>query len=260
MFAAGGREAFVQCPCGHEWTDPEVTAAAVRQMKHLVDTGQPLFLPALRDAVLLLPALVEDQELAPLPDDAPAGQPDSEWARWEMGLWVADSAAPFFGYCLRAARTLTIQALPADGSIYARLYPRAGGSALDAHMAVVLLALALYETARREGASLSQTRLCDARSLLEPEHADRLRNIYPGVALQPGVSHLRVTDARRIQSASPEDWSRWRHAASDVLAYNIDDVAADRVRHWISAEDITFTDIFTEWLNDDLTWYTGRRL
>ncbi|MEV4741557.1 hypothetical protein [Streptomyces sp. NPDC049555] len=230
-------------------------------MKHLLDTGQRLFFPTARN-VMIVPQLVEDLTLAPLPEGFPSGDPDTDWGRWEVNWMIAVPGDSIFSLCLREARVSAARALPADGDLYARLYPRAGGNALDCHMAIVILALAMYEAARRTGVEhLRRLRLSEARALLEPAVAEKLRGIYPSIWNMPGLSHLRVTDERRLQTADPQEWERWRKAAYDIITYVIDDISTHHyVPSPITPEDVSVHHQAANWLHDDLTWYAGERL
>ncbi|MFI1255355.1 hypothetical protein ACH4U6_16450 [Streptomyces netropsis] len=70
------------------------------------------------------------------------------------------------------------------------------------------------------------------------------------------LSHLRATDAYRLEAASPELWA----AASDIVAFNAEDISATRIVLPIGPEEARVCDRISDWLDDDLTWYAGRRL
>lgn len=231
---ARGREAHLECAEGHEWSDPEVAACGVRQLLHLGAQGAEGRFPGAAVKIDMLPRITEDRTLYPPPPDAPERQ-----LRWEGRVVTTTGIAPLTD-CLHWARRLCVWAVPTDGDVYEWLYPPAGGNALDAHMTVVLVALALYAAgAEAELPRCEQVPLSQALNLLS---SDALRRVRPA-----GVGgRLRVTDVHRLATASPETFERWRRAAHRVLDVNLDDrnamVLADRNRHLPT-------------MPDDLTWY-----
>ncbi|MEU5427579.1 hypothetical protein AB0H73_18520 [Streptomyces olivoreticuli] len=256
-FQARGKDAFVLCPCGHEWEDGYVTAIAVRQMTHLAYVGQPVFFPVGRMKVVVLPDFEDDLTLAPEPDrdrDDPVAR---DRFMWEAGCFTANHAKAMFTMCLRTARHLSSFAIAADGDLFARLHPAAGGAALDAHMATVLIALGLYDTARRaDTAKPHDVRLSDVSARLAPERARVLADLRPALFLGSGhPCHLRLSDVTRMETASTSEWDRWRQAAVDILERNIEDIAG-REYTYTPAREVR-ADPLADWLDDDLTWYIG---
>ena len=235
---ARGREAYLECAEGHEWTDPEVAACGVRQLLHLGASGAEGRFPGAAVRVDMLPRITEDQTLHPPSPSAPERQ-----LRWE-GLVLTTIGIPPLTDCLHWARRLCVWAVPTDGDVYEWLYPPAGGNALDAHMTVVLVALALYmASAEGELPRCEQVSLDRAVHLLTGEE---LRRVRPTGAAGLG-GRLRVTDVHRLATASSETFERWRRAAHRVLQVNLDDQdsvrLADRNGHLPTTV-------------DDLTWYS----
>ncbi|MFJ9907510.1 hypothetical protein ACIRVK_32270 [Streptomyces sp. NPDC101152] len=237
---ARGREAYLECAEGHRWTDPEVAACGVRQLLHLGEQGAQAQFPGATVRVDMLPRITEDRTLHPPPPHAPERQ-----LRWE-GLVLTTTGIPALTDCLHWARRLCVWAVPTDGDVYEWLYPPAGGNALDAHMTVVLVALALYAACAEE-----ELPRCDQVSLegaLDQLPGDDLRRLRPtGVAGLGG--RLRVSDVHRLATASQETFERWRRAAHRVIEVNQGDQhgvqLADRNRQLLT-------------LADDLTWYAGQ--
>jgi hypothetical protein len=234
---ARGREAYLECAEGHEWTDPEVAACGVRQLLHLGTQGAQGRFPGAAVKVDMLPRITEDQTLYPPSHDASERQ-----LRWEGRVLTTIGVAPLTD-CLHWARRLCVWAVPTDGDVYEWLYPPAGGNALDAHMTVVLVALSLY-TACAE-AELPRCDQVPLRQALDLLTGDGLRRVRPA-----GVGGLlRVTDVHRLATASTETFERWRRAARRVLSVNLEDrdsvVLADRNRYLPT-------------MGDDLTWYAAR--
>ncbi|MFI9310900.1 hypothetical protein [Streptomyces triculaminicus] len=99
------------------------------------------------------------------------------------------------------------------------------------------------------------------RERLRPERAEDLRTVWPTVITNPDrLSHLRVTDVCRLEAGSPEAWAAWRRTASDIVTFSAEDISATRVVFPIKPEEVRFCDRISDWLDDDLTWYAGRRL
>ncbi|MFI1799893.1 hypothetical protein ACH427_21410 [Streptomyces sp. NPDC020379] len=256
-FQARGRDAFISCSCGHEWTDGYVTAIAVRQMTHLAYTGQPVFFPAGRMRVVVFPDFEDDLTLAPEPKKDRDDPADHDRFRWEVGCFTTHHAKMMFTMCLRTARHLTSFAMASDGNLFARLHPAADGVALDAHMSTVLVALGLYDAAQRaDVAKLHDVRLSDVSALLAPERVLALADLRPPLLLPSGhPCHLRLSDVTRMQTASAPEWDRWRQAAVDILERNIEDAVARKYRP-VPAREVR-ADPLADWFDDDLTWYTG---
>ncbi|SEF15439.1 hypothetical protein [Streptomyces sp. Ag109_O5-10] len=211
---ADGREAHLECVEGHVWTDPEVAACGVRQLLHLSAQGAPPRFPGAAVRIDMLPRISEDRTLYPPSPDVPG-----RLLRWEGRVLTATGTPPLTD-CLHWARRLCAWALPSDGELYERLYPPAGGNALDAHMAVVLVALALYATAA--AADLARVEQVVPDRAAEPLAGAELRWLRPPGAGGLG-GRLRVTDVHRLATAAPETYQRWRTAARLVLAANTDD-------------------------------------
>ncbi|WP_367138421.1 MULTISPECIES: hypothetical protein [Streptomyces] len=251
-----GDEALIICSsCDHEWADDCVTARDVRQMLHQAATGRDVFFPDGQMWTVVFPALDEDQTLAPQPD----WDDDDPRVRWEIGCLISPDTT--FTHCLRAARHLASFAIASNTDIYTRLYPQAGGSTVDAHMATLLVALALYEAAFQVRATkMFEIRLTRAVTALSPEHARALKDLRPIYDFDPDEpSHLRVTDVNRMEAADVPEWERWRRTAVEILDLSIRDI----VSHSHSskpANDVRASDRERNWYPDDLTWYTGKRI
>ncbi|MGY5053268.1 hypothetical protein ACWDFR_04210 [Streptomyces sp. 900105755] len=211
---ADGREAHLECAEGHVWTDPEVAACGVRQLLHLSTQGSAPRFPGATVRIDMLPRISEDRTLYPPSPDVPG-----HLLRWEGRVLTATGTPPLTD-CLHWARRLCAWALPSDGEVYERLYPPAGGNALDAHMAVVLVALALYAAAA--AADLARIEQVVPDRAAEPLAGAELRWLRPAGAAGLG-GRLRVTDVHRLATAAPETYERWRTAARLVLAANTDD-------------------------------------
>ncbi|HEY8984258.1 MAG TPA: hypothetical protein VIU15_32360 [Streptomyces sp.] len=210
---AYGPDTHIECPCGHSWNDPHIDAAGVRQVAHLSPAAGPLLYPAGSIRVPLLAYLDEDRSLA----KAPTADPGSGTGR-AMAGGSTSSTAVRYPECLRQAHALACLAVTDDGGLYERLYPGAGGSAVDAHMAMVVLALALYETARDINLhKITSMPLPAPASLL---HSDRLRAVRP-LPQADGSLPVRAADDRRLREAPAADWERLRTAARDILTRTV---------------------------------------
>ncbi|GGW89740.1 hypothetical protein [Streptomyces noursei] len=252
---AAGQDAHIQCPNYHQWTDPQVTAATVRQMLHMMNAGRPVMFPGRHITESLVPLLDEDRALSPPPeeeedDEATEGFTDRE--RWLFGGLV--DGWPLFAHCLNYSRKLAIHALPADGDLFERLYPGAGGNAVDAHMCIVVTALAMYEAAYQ--ARTTRLKPIPLASVKAALLAADLRAIRPPSERPDYSSHLRVTDVARLEHAGHDEWERWRQAAIDILDYH---VADQQVRRRASpmAGEVTVYECcdWVDVLEDDMTWY-----
>ncbi|MGW1374731.1 hypothetical protein ACWD6P_10735 [Streptomyces sp. NPDC002446] len=261
---AQGRDAHIECSSGHAWTDSYIVASTVRQMDHMAAMGAPVWCPGVKVYESLVPRLDEDQTLYHEPA-IPEALDKGEFRKRDW--WMASAAAvagwPAFTECLRFARKLTIHALPACGSLYERLYPRAGGSAVDAHMSIVVLALAMLEAAyQADTTNIGRVPLSDVEATLRPECAGVLRGIRPPSHRRDYASHLRVTDVERLEEADGAEWDRWCQAATDILSYHIED-RRDWHRHVAGRhtedDEITVSDCCAQMdlLDDDLTWYVA---
>ncbi|WP_329169393.1 hypothetical protein OG709_35690 (plasmid) [Streptomyces sp. NBC_01267] len=259
---AFGRDARLLCGEGHEWADDHIPASAVRQMMHLVTTGQPVVFPGVHLQVMLQPVLDEPHTLAKMPPDG-EGTQSSEQDWWEIRAGVANHV-PVFTECLNQARKLAFRALPGDGDLYARLYPSAGGSALDAHMSVLLAALAMYQASYLTRVErIRELPLADVAALLRPGRSAALRKVRP-LAVDPDQHvHLRVTDIDRLETSSPDDWDRWARTATDLVAYNI-----EIAHRWLKVlqqdrydpdQDIRVFRLDDRVFEDDTTWYATVR-
>ncbi|MBP5942609.1 hypothetical protein [Streptomyces acidiscabies] len=219
---AQGRDAYVRCPAGHVTRDAHVRASDVRQIAHLVTTGVPPVYPDGRDVVPLLAYLDEDRS------PAAAQRPESEGEGMWAGVSAALSQVEVLSYeCLRQARIMANLAVVRDGSLYERLYPHP----VDAHMAMVVLGLAVYKAAHT-----SRTRALSTLPLAAPTAFlidNRVRSVRPARPPKWGNDDtvpLRATDDRRLREAPAEDWERWLTAASDILSHTIARELAYRYR------------------------------
>lgn len=264
------RNAHVECPNGHQWHEPHFTATVVRALMHRVNTGADTSQVVSGPAVMMLPVLDEPTDLAAEPpsgsedDDSPLAALASERASEQFAADLAnhDCAARS---CFRMARQMLCLGLPADGNLYSRLYPRAGGNAVDAHMSVVVLALALYEavlaTSRGTGtgAALATVPFETVAEQLSPGSAVQLRACRPRL-MHSRFYFLRSRDLGRLESASDEAFERWRRAADDVLAFTASVAAQSSMWHrWQEQDDcpfdLRFADSVVPSFPDDYEWY-----
>ncbi|MFI7337086.1 hypothetical protein ACIBUY_04000 [Streptomyces sp. NPDC050085] len=236
MLIARGREAVIRCPNDHEWSDRYVRPATIRHLNHLRITSQQVGWPS---GHLWMPLLFPlDDNLAPAfttPDVGPElgeGVRDrDDW--WDVNAAIASGVArgSMFGECWREAWAIVNTVVPTDGRLYQRLYVPAGGNAVDAHMTILLLGLAIYEAARAN-------RVYKLRALPLPAPnahltGDHLRTARPVAdRAYTGVLPIRATDDRRLREASAEDWDRWCNAARDALSLYIDEQRSSRLRDW----------------------------
>jgi hypothetical protein len=232
VLVARGANAELHCPRDHTWTDPRVAAAAIRQIQHLSSTGQPIVWPSPRVSIPLLKVLDDKDEPArgaPLPDLAEGASISDTEDWWDTNVAVASGARhSLFGECWRQAWGIVNTAVPADGSLYQRLYVTAGGRAVDAHMTILLLALAIYEAARTSRIDkLMFLPLPAPASYLSGEH---LRTARPVPDYDDGTLPVRATDDQRLRTATALDWERWRTAAHDALTFVINEDLAHRGR------------------------------
>ncbi|MEV3857616.1 hypothetical protein AB0J38_25215 [Streptomyces sp. NPDC050095] len=236
MLIARGREAVIRCPNDHEWCDRYVRPATIRHLNHLRITGQQVGWPSGHLWMPLVGPL--DDNLTPAfttPDGGPEpeeGIRDREdW--WDVNAAIASGVArgSMFGECWREAWAIVNTVLPTDGRLYQRLYVPAGGNAVDAHMTILLLGLAIYEAAR-------SNRVYKLRDLSLPAPnvyltGDHLRTARPVAdRAYTGVLPIRASDDHRLREASAEDWERWCNAARDALSLYIDEQRSSRFRDW----------------------------
>lgn len=263
------RDAHVECPNGHQWHEPHFTATVVRTLMHRVNAGQDTPQIPVGQPAMMLPVLDEPTDLAAGPssdsedDDSPLSALISERASAEFAADLAnhDCAARA---CFRTARQMSCLALPADGDLYSRLYPSAGGSAVDAHMSVVVLALALYEaviaTSRGAGAALFAVPFETVAEQLSPGSAVELRACRPRL-MHSRFYFLRSHDLGRLEAASKSDFERWRRAADDVLAFTASVAAQSSMwQRWKEQDrdcpfDLRFADSVVPTFPDDYVWY-----
>ncbi|MFE7676774.1 hypothetical protein ACFU5N_31755 [Streptomyces albidoflavus] len=234
-------------------------------------TGSLATLPAIwYPSVDLVPVLAEPTTLAPAPPAAPTApnelstvlshlghrsvRPET-LAQWEIAA-AAQNGGSIFRPLLMHARRVARRVLPWDGSLYARLCLSGGGSAVDGHMAVVVVALAAYAAAQRTGSLRpSALGLDEVAAMLEPAVADTVvRRLRP----RADASHflLRAADVTRLDTAPDHDWARWRRAALDLVT------AADdqyRQAHKDTVDHAVLGQLPHQTADDDLTWYAPVR-
>lgn len=249
---ADGDRGHIRCPLGHESTHPYINASRVRQIWHSYRIGQPVALSdARKDRPLMtIPALDEDLALQPHPSEAALLRQQPRWG-WEVDAWASQNLPPLV-HAMRLARHLANWAMLDRGDLWQAWYPDAGGSALEAHMTTVVLALALYESAYQIG----ETRV-DLMTLGELRGVLGTDTIVQPTLRPVGQRHeggrLRLTDVARIEAASTQDWTRWRLTAQSVVTAVIEDAARpDR-----DAADTTFALQAPQYWPDDMTWYQG---
>lgn len=161
------------------------------------------------------------------------------------------------------ARRLAIVALPADGELWQALQPSMGGSALDAHMAVLLVGLAICEhCARTEDPNPRNANLADVIALLEPGEAGRLRTLFPiAYTSASQVPELRAADAERLADADWSTFEWWRLAAHTIAAGALERTAElwgehDHLAHLQRV--VLVSDPYPQNHDDDATWYLPR--
>lgn len=114
---------------------------------------------------------------------------------------------PAFTECLTQTRRLASWAVSAVGDLYGRLCPTTGGSPVDGHMAVVVLALAMHDAAYRTAQhKITALPLADVAVRLQPERATQLRSVRPQAPRAPGQWQLRATDVARLADFGPAAW------------------------------------------------------
>ncbi|MGW9411837.1 hypothetical protein [Streptomyces diastaticus] len=266
---AKGRDAVLSCSKFHTWRHEQIEASAVRQMFHeFRQTGALTALPAIwYPSVDLVPVLAEPTTLAPAPPAPPvtpnelsavlnhsSARPET-LAQWEIAA-AAQNGGSIFRPLLMHARRVARRVLPWDGPLYARLCLSGGGSAVDGHMAVVVVALAAYAAAQRTGSLRpSALGLDEVAAMLDPAVADTVvRRLRP----RADASHylLRAADVTRLDTAPDHDWARWRRAALDLVT------AADdqyRQAHKDTVEHAVLGQLPHQTADDDLTWYAPAR-
>ncbi|MEU2770794.1 hypothetical protein ABZ628_29225 [Streptomyces diastaticus] len=114
------------------------------------------------------------------------------------------------------ARRAARRVLPWDGPLYARLCPSGGGSTVDGHMTVVVMALAAYAAAQQTGTFRpAELGLDEIAAMLEPAVADTVvRRLRPRADAEHYL--LRAADVTCL-AAPDHDWTRWRQAALDLV-------------------------------------------
>ncbi|ONK13187.1 hypothetical protein [Streptomyces sp. MP131-18] len=224
------------CPpadaCGRAWLADDVfSASQIRQMHHLKLHGETMTTPDRhRVAVILVPDM--DGDSRALQDDpTPDPEIDDPYTWWAINSSaVVRQHTPPLVVAMGWARGLLAWSLPHDGEIYEHLYPPAGGSALDAHMTQVVLALALHEAAwQEEQHDFGKLSLEAAMAELEGDRAARLRGVRP-LGLGNDGGRLRLSDITRLEAASNQHWQLWCRLAGEVLAGHSQQERLSRVK------------------------------
>ncbi|RZD82245.1 hypothetical protein C0Q63_22675 [Streptomyces albidoflavus] len=250
---AKGRDAFLSCADGHVWRHAQVSASAVRQIGHeFRETGALTAFPAIGyPTVDLVPCLAEPSTLAPAPAKAMPRE------RWEIAAAARSGTDSIFRPMLMHARRIAVRTLPWDGHLYARLCPSGGGNAEDAHMSIVVLALAGHAAAQRTNTlSHSTLKLKEIATMLLPPVADVVvRRVRP----RAGLDYLlRVTDLHRLEHAPPDAWARWRQAACDLVTAAVEQYSQDRNDPEV-ADHVTLGQLPHQTEDHDLSWYAPQR-
>ncbi|MGW4490413.1 hypothetical protein [Streptomyces sp. NPDC004376] len=230
VLVARGATAKLHCTNDHAWTDALVSAAAIRQLQHLSSTGQPIVWPGSQVCIPLLEVLDDNDEAArgvPFPDlaDGESISDTEDW--WDTYVAAASGARhSLFGECWRQAWGIVNTAVPVDGSLYQQLYVTAGGRAVDAHMTILLLALAIYEAARTS--RIGKLMLLPLPAPASYLNSDYLRTARPVPDYDDGTLPIRATDDQRLRTAPALDWERWCTASRDALTFVIKQDLANR--------------------------------
>ncbi|MEY9958825.1 hypothetical protein [Streptacidiphilus sp. MAP5-52] len=253
------RDSSVECPNGHTWQDPSIAAAKVRRLVFLSWTGQAVADPSSVAYTNTVPALDEDAARADLPAGWTEPGEDDVYRNVEIGSSVYFDHG-LLTMALMYARRLAMMSLPVDGGLWQRLQPQMGGSAIDAHMAIVLTALAMYEVSVRSGNhDVGEAALAQVEAMLRPENAAGLRALFP-VAYPPKqfVPELRAADVQRLAHADSDTFERWRRAAADITTIALD-TTVERTAAYAGRLGqrglLVAKDPYRQQHDDDLTWY-----
>ncbi len=253
--------ALIRCPLGHEWTDPHITAPGIRVLWHHSAAGMaPVLRPPDALTPIALPKLDEDRALLPRPSDDECEAQPALWD-WELDVHLHGDT-PALVESLRIARSLANFAYYSDGGLFDSWCPELGGHALDAHMSIVALALAIYDCARRaDQFKIGWLPLSEPLAALLPTSAEALRTVRP-LGFDEHEGRLRITDTRRLDQADDRQWSAWCAMARRIIHshLNVVDRRQPVVAHGRELPSPTpmLIERARQYWPDDTTWYGSR--
>ena len=246
---AGDDTAVVVCPQDNRaFGEPQITALKVRLLSARPLTGQTLEVPSPLGGgapwLDITPVLNEDRTLPAFRDLDEADDEDPR-VQWESGFgFAAEENGPAFVIATSWARALTAWALPQHGRLYEQVFANDTPDR-EAHMILVALALALYESTfqRGTGERMAALPLTAPMAWLrpEPEAAERRRQLRAARPLgDPSLGgRLRLTDIARLEGAGEQEWDRWCEGAYRVLVIHLKEARVrsaqergDRIDGW----------------------------
>lgn len=225
-------EALVICPEeGRAFRDLVIKAMTVRQLfasytSESLAAAEVVAVPRGGDQPWgdMIPRLEEDRTIAPFQSRVE----DEARKQWELGFGLsAEENGRPWTVAMYWARGLMTWALPSHGRLFQQVYGLGTNSAVEAHMIMVAMGLALYEAAFRTAPrKMKLLPLTEPMALLDPNGEDaaerrrRLRAVRTsGDPMQGGT--LRLTDIDRLEGCSDEDWDRWCDGAFAALASHL---------------------------------------
>jgi len=255
-----GHGAEVGCPQGHVFQHPWITEAWVRAVyRQSLGVEEGTLTVSARPEPLVfrpLPALPDDlvTEQPAAVDATPADKQRLWWAATTHSL--GHGRAPLL-QCLGHAERLWSWALNHNPPLG---YPRpSDADPTDEHMAVVVLALALYDAAQSDNVSnLRELPLAGPSAVLQDPHVRvRLAGLHPSMGTLGG--RLRRSDQYRLDHADDQQWAGWVRAARDTLDA-VDLWAADLQRQFAPGPQpaVAYLGRVLAWLppGDGASWYT----
>ncbi|KPI02938.1 hypothetical protein OK074_5088 [Actinobacteria bacterium OK074] len=240
-------QAMVICPQdGCAFMDYAIRAADVRQAWALIASsgGMSASSGGVSEGTLkipntgsrvhtsLVPVLDEDKAAQPFVSDDELEEISPEEARrrsWAFDLTVSGRGgaghAPFTS-ALYWARKFMTAALPQSGPLFQQVYSKDPGQPpVEAHMIIVVVALAIHEAAYQAAPrqNLDWLPLTAPAEILSSGAKDAaqqrrgLRTVRP-VADPMYAGSLRLTDVARLDTCTEQQWDRWCDGAFLVLA------------------------------------------
>jgi hypothetical protein len=236
---ADGDTAVVICPQDQRaFDEPHIHAMEVRLLSARPLPQGPLDVPSTpRGAPWLdiTPVLDEDRTLAPFrfldeEDD------DDPRVIWESGFgYAAEENGPAFMIAMVWARWLMAWALPQHGRLYHQVFDNESPDR-EAHMILVALGLALYESTFQAGTGerMAALPLTKPMAWLSSEGdasglRQQLRTVRPlGDHMLGG--RLRLRDITRLESCAATEWDRWCEGAFRILAVHLKEARTQSAR------------------------------
>ncbi|MFK0295452.1 hypothetical protein ACIQU6_33975 [Streptomyces sp. NPDC090442] len=221
------------CPQGHAWRDPAAKAFGIRLLYARVrKIGQPgphhdelrgLDRDAGASPSWVVPLLSEPRDAVAPDDDASIS---AARLQWTIDGALGEPDQPPLTQAMYWARALLTWAFPRDPVTWAMV--KREQLALDAHMVMVVLGLALYEYGYAASTADLQTLPLTAplEMLEDTEQRNLLRRVRPS-GLQRVGGTLRVTDRDRLANCSPAQWAYWCDVAASVLSASLQDARID---------------------------------